>query len=80
REMVLQGQEVYLVPVLNDCALVNQCFTTEPWVHALVCWTCNDKKDDLLFAKNPRKYQFPVIYDGEEIYLEALATNVLTLE
>ena len=80
QEIVLQGQDVYLVPVLNDCALVNQCFITEPWVHALVCWSCNEKKDDLLFAKNPRKYQFPVIVDEKEFYLEALATNVLTLD
>lgn len=78
QDKVKGGESVYLFPILNDCALVNRCFETEPWVYGMLCWQYETQSKDFLFAKNPRKYHFPMVIDGEEKMFEVFATNLMT--
>ena len=78
QDKVRNGENIYFFPILNDCALVNRCFITEPWVYGMLCWQHDTQSRDFLFAKNPRKYHFPMLIDEEERNFEVLATNLVT--
>lgn len=80
QDKVKSGEDVYLFPILNDCALVNPCFKTEPWVYAMICWQSDTQQKDFLFAKNPRKYHFPISIGGEDKLFEVIASNLMTLD
>lgn len=73
-EIVTQPK-AYLIPLLYDCALVNDNFNQEPWVQVLVCWSCPQAGGDgnFKFGKNPRKNHFPILIDNIETYLSAEA-------
>lgn len=72
----------YLIPLLYDCSLIEECFTREPWAQVLICWPCTQDGGDgnFKFGKNPRKIHFPIKIDDTEQYFHAEAVSFYQLE
>ncbi len=79
REHLDQCNEAYLIPLLYDCALVDQRFDIEPWVQVVFCWPC-DPDPMFKFGKNPRRYQFPVFVKESDRYMEVTALSFFQLD
>lgn len=79
---VLAGKDAYLIPLLYDCSLIEECFIREPWVQVLICWPCTQSEGDgnFKFGKNPRKIHFPVTVNGDSKYFNAEAISFYQLE
>lgn len=76
---VNEKRAAYLIPVLNDCALVHDSFETEPYVQVTICYPC-EKNNAFCNLKQPRTYHFPLLKNGEEQYFECLSRIFLTIE
>lgn len=76
---VEEQRAAYLIPVLNDCALVHGSFESEPYVQVTLCYPC-EKNKAFCNLKQPRTYHFPLIINGEEHYFECLSKLFLTID
>lgn len=76
----IEGKDmVYVVPVLYDCALVEQSFDKEPWAQVLVIW--ESKFDgNFAFAKNPRKLHLEAITETREVCFEVSALSFTQID
>lgn len=73
------GKNIYLIPILYDCALVDSCFIKEPWVQVILGVECSGD-GNFKYAKNPRKLHLPVDISGESSYLEFSSVGILQLD
>ncbi|MHA6962604.1 hypothetical protein [Zobellella denitrificans] len=73
---VQQSQSAYLIPLLYDCALVDECFDSEPWAPVMICWNINNPLGNFMNGKNPRTYHFELVLDGENQWFEATALGL----
>jgi len=71
--------QAFLIPVLYDCALVDERFDAEPWAQVVVCWPCVENAD-FCYGKNPRRYHFPVFIDDQKTHLEVNALSFCQLD
>lgn len=71
--------ESYLVPLLYDCALLSEDFNVEPWVQCVLLTPCGFDPS-YAHARNPRKYHFPLLVEGAELFFEASSVGVLQLQ
>ena len=70
----------YLIPILYDCALIDDDFDAEPWVQLLVCWPIDRADGNYKFGKNPRKYHFEILIDDVPTCLEVSALGICQIE
>ncbi|WP_130100491.1 hypothetical protein [Siccibacter turicensis] len=77
----LEGKcNVYIVPVLYDCALIEEDFTKEPWAQVLVLWEA-EFSGNFAYAKNPRRLHLNVCKDNAtDFCLEATALSFYQID
>lgn len=73
-EYVSDKESVCIVPILYDCALVEENFDKEPWAQVLVMWKA-DFNGNFAYAKNPRRLHLKVSEGEQEFYFEAAALS-----
>lgn len=74
RDFVESTGNVYVFPILYDCALVDERFAMEPWAQVLLCWPC-ELDNNCRHGKNPRRYHFPILVDNNETFFEVNASS-----
>ncbi|MBP6518335.1 MULTISPECIES: hypothetical protein [Gammaproteobacteria] len=79
KEFCSSNQNVYLVPVLYDCALVDGSFEKEPWVQAVLGIPCRGD-GNFKNGRNPRRLHLPVQIAGQDDYLEFSALGFLQID
>ncbi|WP_072930009.1 hypothetical protein [Nissabacter archeti] len=62
----------FLIPILYDCALIEESFDKEPWAQVLFCWEV-EHNGNYANAKNPRCLHTKAFKNGEAIWLEISA-------
>ena len=80
KNIINEKDKAYLIPLLYDCSLIEECFIKEPWVQVLICWPCPEVNGNFKFGKNPRQIHFPTINNGEEKYMHADAIGFCQFE
>ncbi|WPO96940.1 hypothetical protein [Pseudescherichia sp.] len=70
---------VFIVPILYDCALIEESFEKEPWVQVLIIWETNFD-GNFAYARNPRKIHLKVQDGGKEICLEVSALSFFQID
>ncbi|WP_105652502.1 hypothetical protein [Cronobacter dublinensis] len=58
-------ENVFIVPLLYDCALIEEDFQKEPWAQVLIIWDA-DYDGQFGYAKNPRRLHLNALFDGQE--------------
>lgn len=72
---LIDGKEsVCIVPILYDCALIEECFEKEPWAQVLVIWK-TDFNNTFAYAKNPRRLHLKAKSGDQEICFEIAAVS-----
>ncbi|NIG76760.1 hypothetical protein F3J34_24645 [Klebsiella sp. Ap-873] len=71
--------QVYVVPVIYDCALIEENFEKEPWAQVLVIWE-SSFDGNFAYAKNPRKMHLKAKRDGHEICFEITALSFAQID
>ncbi|MEN4519419.1 hypothetical protein [Pantoea agglomerans] len=64
-----------VIPVLYDCALIEESFEKEPWAQVLICWEIEACSGNYAHAKNPRTLHTTAVKEGESISLEFTAMS-----
>lgn len=77
---ISKEDQAYLIPILYDCSLIDECFEREPWVQALICWVCEEPDGNFMFGKNSRKIDFPVFFNDSELHLRSEAIGFCQIE
>jgi hypothetical protein len=75
-----ENQQVFLIPILYDCALIEESFEKEPWAQVVLCCGCDIPDGNFKFGKNSRKIDFPIFIDGVETYQRIEAIGFCQLE
>ena len=75
-EKVNQCNAAYLMPLLYDCALIDDDFQAEPWSPVLVFWDIENPQGNLKNGKNPRIYHFELEVSGEKRWFEGAALGL----
>lgn len=69
KQLCNTDSEVYLVPVLYDCALIDLNFEREPWIQVVIGFICSEDPN-ARHAKNPRKLHLPIKQGSDEFFIE----------
>lgn len=72
----LEGKKSpHVVPILYDCALIEESFEKEPWAQVVVCWEIDEPDGNFAHAKNPRKLHTSANSGGNLFSLEVTAIS-----
>ncbi len=63
-----------------DCAVINNDFTSEPWVNVLFATPIDSIKKEYENGRNERKLHFAINVDGNEQYFEVVAASIFQFE
>ncbi|HHC7311257.1 TPA: hypothetical protein ACN30N_004162 [Vibrio campbellii] len=63
-----------------DCAVINDCFDSEPWVNVLIARPLESLSGDCLNGRNERKLHFNIDIDGEDKPFEVSASGIFQFE
>lgn len=75
-EKVGVSERAYMMPLLYECALIDDDYEGEPWVPVLVFWGIKDSVGNYLNGKNPRVYHFELVVNGERSWFEGSASGL----
>lgn len=64
-----------IVPVLYDCALIEESFEKEPWAQVVICWEVSERSGNYANAKNPRCLHTQALVGDQSIILEISAIS-----
>ncbi|MGA3696362.1 hypothetical protein ACPAVH_10870 [Enterobacteriaceae bacterium TYF_5] len=69
-----------LIISLYDCAVINPCFLTEPWVNVLIAKKIDTPNKQFQNNRNERKLHFFVMNDGNSEAFEVNASSIIQFE
>lgn len=72
---IANKKNAMVIPVLYDCALIEDSFEKEPWAQVLICWEIEACQGNFAHAKNPRTLHTKVIKEHESISVEFTAMS-----
>ncbi|UBN54954.1 hypothetical protein [Pantoea agglomerans] len=64
-----------IIPVLYDCALIDDSFDKEPWAQVVVCWEVDQHNGNFVNAKNPRCLHTSATIGNSVLLLEVTAMS-----
>lgn len=79
QDSIAEKDTVCIVPILYDCALVEECFEKEPWAQVLVVWKTT-LDGNFSHAKNPRRLHIEAVYEGEPVFFEINALSFAQID
>lgn len=73
-DFVADKESVCIVPILYECALIDESFEKEPWAQVLVIWRTN-YNGSYAFGKNPRRLHLRAKDGEQELCFEIAAIS-----
>lgn len=77
-ELCVQGN--LLIISLYDCAVINPCFESEPWVNVLIAKKIDSLTKQFQNGRNERRLHFSISVDGQSEAFEVNASSIFQFE
>ncbi|EPR5524694.1 hypothetical protein [Vibrio parahaemolyticus] len=78
RELCVDGN--LLIISLYDCAVINPCFLSEPWVNVLIAKKIDSLNKQFQNGRNERRLHFSISADGQAEAFEVNASSIIQFE
>ncbi len=78
RELCIEGNIIIISTY--DCAVINHCFLTEPWVNVLLAKKIGNMSKDFMNGRNERKLHFAIDINGNDCHFEVNAASIFQFE
>lgn len=63
-----------------DCAVINPCFDSEPWINVLIAKKIETQDKQFQNGRNERRLHFSIDFDGKELSFEVNAASIFQFE
>lgn len=78
RELCIEGN--LLIISLYDCAVINPCFHSEPWVNVLIAKRIDSSNKQFQNGRNERRLHFSISVSGQDESFEVNASSIIQFE